>query len=74
MINKEDIIKIYPHFEFKYADIIVKDVFTYKVVSIDFKKRPRTVEEMLDEKNWEIRSERDFPIGNLETELQARTL
>jgi len=74
MISKEDIIKIYPHFNFRWADIIVKDLFTYKVISVDFKKRPRTIEEMLDEKNWERKSEKDFPIGNLEVELMARAL
>ena len=74
MINEEDIIKIYPHFNFRWADIIVKDIFTYKIVSVDFKKRPRTIEEMLDEKNWERKSEKDFPIGNLEVELRVRAL
>ena len=74
MIDRESIIKIYPHFEFKWADILVKDVFTYKVISVDFKKRPRTIEEMLDEKNWEMKSEKNFPVGDLEAELQARAL
>jgi len=74
MINEEDIIKIYPHFGFRWADIIVKDTFTYKIITVDFKKRPRTIEEMLDEKNWERKSEKDFPIGNLEVELMARAL
>jgi len=74
MISKEDIIKIYPHFNFRWADIIIKDLFTYKIISVDFKKRPRTIEEMLDEKNWERKSEKDFPIGNLEVELMARAL
>jgi len=74
VIDEENVIKIYPRFEFRYADIIVKDIFTYKIISVDFKKRPRTIEEMLDEKNWERKSEKDFPIGNLDVELMARAL
>jgi len=72
VIDEENVIKIFSHFGFRWADIIIKDVFTYKVITVDFKKRPRTIEEMLDEKNWERKSEKDFPIGNLEVELQAR--
>jgi len=74
VIDEENVIKIFSHFGFRWADIIVKDTFTYKVITVDFKKRPRTIEEMLDEKNWERKSEKDFPIGNLEVELMARAL
>jgi len=71
-ITKKNVIKIYPHFQFKYAEVIIKDTFRFKLVTIDFKKRPRTIDDMLNPDNWKRMSEKAFSIGDLEMELQAR--
>ena len=48
----ENVVKIFPHFEEKYAFLFVSEGKGWKQVFLSFKVRPRTVEDMLNPENW----------------------